>query len=169
VFHNLVKDLTLDGPNQGWAVDITYIRTDEGFLYLSLLMDLWSRKIVGYHAGTTLEAEGALEMAPAELPQGAYLVHHSDCGCQYCSHRYVGKLRGRGLAVSMTEDLHCYENANAERLNGILKQEYALGISLRNKKQALRAIDEAVLLYNTRRPHFALGFQTPANMHRRVA
>jgi transposase InsO family protein len=69
----------------------------------------------------------------------------------------------------MTEDLHCYENANAERLNGILKQEYGLGIALRSKKQALRAIDEAVLLYNTRRPHFALDFETPEIRHRRVA
>jgi hypothetical protein len=111
----------------------------------------------------------ALEMALAELPQGVFAVHHSDRGCQYCSHRYVETLRERGLAVSMTEDLHCYENANAERLNGILKQEYGLGVALRNKRQALRAIDEAVLLYNTRRPHFALGFETPANMHRRVA
>jgi transposase InsO family protein len=99
VFHNLVKDLTLDGPNQGWAADITYIRTEEGFLYLSPLIDLWSRKIVDYHAGDTLEAEGvlrALEMALTELPQGAFPVHHSDRGCQYYSHRYVGKLRGRG-------------------------------------------------------------------------
>jgi transposase InsO family protein len=172
VFHNLVKDLTLDGPNHGWAVDITSIRTDEGFLYLSLLMELWSRKIVGYHAGDTLESKvslRALEMALADLPTGASPTHHSNHGCQYCSHRYVGKLRGRGLAVSMTEELHRYENANAERLNGILKQEYALGVSLRSKKQALRAIDEAVLLYNTRRPHFALDFETPENRHRRVA
>jgi transposase InsO family protein len=136
VFHNLGKDLTLDGLNQGWATDITYIHTDEGFLYLSLLMDL---------------------------------VHHSDRGCQYCSHRYVGKLRERGLAVSMTEELHCYENANAERLNGILKQEYGLGISLRSKKQALRAVDEAAFLYNIRRPHLALDFETPENRHRRVS
>jgi transposase InsO family protein len=172
VFHNLVKDLTLDGPNRAWVADITYIRTDEGFLYISLVTDLWSRKIVGYHAGATLEAEGALralEMALAELPQGAVPVHHSDRGCQYCSHRYVETLRERGLAVSMTEDLHCYENANAERLNGILKQEYGLGVALRNKKQAFRAIDEAVLLYNTRRPHFALDFETPEIRHRRVA
>jgi transposase InsO family protein len=69
----------------------------------------------------------------------------------------------------MTEDLHCYENANAERLNGILKQVYGLGIELRSKKQALRAIDEAVLLYNTRRPHLALDFETPETRHRKVA
>jgi transposase InsO family protein len=172
VFHNLVKDMVLAGPNQAWAADITYIRTDEGFLYLSLLTDLWSRKIVGFHAGDTLEAEGAvraLETALSELPKGAFPVHHSDRGCQYCSHRYVEKLRDHGLAASMTEDMHCYENARAERLNGILKQEYSLGCSFRSKKQALAAIDGAVSLYNTRRPHLSLGYETPETMHRRAA
>ena len=172
VFHNLVKDMELDGPNQAWVRDITYIRTDEGYLYLSLMMDKWSRKIVGYHAGDTLETEGvlcALKMALAQVPQGAFPTHHSDRGSQYCSHRYVEELQRHGLAVSMTEELHGYENAHAERLNGILKQEYGLGISLRSKKQALRAIDEAVFLYNTRRPHLALNFETPEKMHRMVA
>jgi transposase InsO family protein len=135
-------------------------------------MDLWSRKTVGCHAGDTLEAEGALralKMALENLPRNASPIRHSDRGCQYCPHLYVGKLRGRGLAVSMTEELHCCENANAERLNGILKREYGLGVSLRTKKQALRAVDEAALLYNTRRPHLALNYETPENMHRKSA
>jgi transposase InsO family protein len=172
VFHNLVKDLVLTAPNQAWAADITYIRSDEGFLYLSLLMDLWSRKIVGAHAGDTLEAEGAvctLEMAMRELPVGVFPVHHSDRGCQYCSHRYVEKLKAHGLSISMTEEMHCYENARAERLNGILKQEYGLGSSFRSKKQALAVVDEAVFLYNTRRPHLALNYETPEKMHHKVA
>jgi len=172
VFHNLVRDMTLCGPNQAWAGDITYIRTGEGFLYLSLIMDLWSRKIVGYHAGDTLETEGVLRslaMALAALPPGAFPVHHSDRGCQYCSHVYVGALRSRSLKISMTEEMHCYENANAERLNGILKQEYGLGFSFQRKDQALHAVAEAVLLYNTRRPHAALKFETPETMHRMVA
>ena len=120
------------------------------------------------HGGDTLEAEGALralKMALAKLPKGVFPVHYSDRGCQYCSRLYVGELSRHGLKVSMTEELHCYENASAERLNGILKQEYGLGVSLRSKKQALRAIDEAVVLYNTRRPHLALNFETPENMH----
>jgi transposase InsO family protein len=103
VFHNLAKDMKPDGPNQAWAADITYIRTDEGFLYLSLLTELWSRKIAGYHAGDTLEAEGALralDMALANLPDGASPVHHSGRGCQYCSHRHVEKLQAHGLAIS---------------------------------------------------------------------
>jgi transposase InsO family protein len=118
VFHNPVKDMELAGPNQARAADITCIRTDEGFLYPSLLTDLRSRKTVGFHAGDTLEAEGAvraLETALSELPEGAFPVHHSDRGCQYCPRRYVEKLRARRVAASMTEDTRCYENARAER------------------------------------------------------
>jgi transposase InsO family protein len=83
-------------------------------------------------------------------------IHHSNCGCQYCPHRYVEKLRAHGLSVSRLEEMHCYENACAERLNGILKQEYGLGGTFRNWKQALLTVDEAVFLYNTKRPHLAL-------------
>jgi transposase InsO family protein len=169
VFHNLVAALVLTGPNQAWASDITYIRTDEGFLYLSLITDMWSRKIVGYHLGDTLETETALKalaMALASLTCGAKPVHHSDRGCQYASHLYVGKLKEAGLEISMTEKLHCYENAIAERVNGILKQEYYISSCFRDKNQAKTAVKEAVYLYNTRRPHMSLDYETPEKMHR---
>jgi transposase InsO family protein len=172
VFKNLLRDMELTGPNQAWVSDITYVRTDEGYLYLSLITDAWSRKIVGHHAGDTLETEGCLEAlrrSLRDLPEGGRPVHHSDRGCQYCSHVYTDELRQAGLGVSMTEDLHCYENALAERVNGILKQEYYLAGGFRTKKQALKAIEEAVWLYNTRRPHTALKFQTPETAHRRAA
>ena len=172
VFHNLVAGLELTGPDQAWAADITYIRTDEGFLYLSLLTDMWSRKIVGFHVGESLETQGALfalAMALASLRGEARPVHHSDRGCQYASHQYVGKLKEAGLQISMTEELHCYENAMAERVNGILKQEYYLGSCFRKKKQAKAAVKEAVYLYNTRRPHKSLGYETPEKMHRAAA
>jgi len=172
VFTNLVKNLELASPNQAWAGDITYIRTDEGFLYLSLLTDLYSRKIVGFHAGDTLETEGclkSLEMALDQLPSGQDLLHHSDRGCQYCSHLYVDKAQGRGLTISMTEENHCYENAKAERVNGILKQEYWLGSCFRTKAQAIAAVAEAVWLYNTRRPHQALKYKTPEEIHQPAA
>jgi transposase InsO family protein len=152
----MVKDMTLTASNQAWAADITYIRTGKGFPYLSLLTDLWSRKIAGFNAGDTLEAEGAvraLETALKELPAGVFPVHHSDRGCQYCSRRYVEKLAGRRLPVSMTEETHCYENARAERLNGILKQEYGLGCSFRDKGQALDAIKEAVFCTTPKAAH----------------
>jgi transposase InsO family protein len=171
VFRNLVTEMELSGPNQAWVSDITYIRTDEGFLYLSLITDAWSRKIVGYHAGDTLETEGclrALERAVKELVEGMFPVHHSDRGCQYCSHVYTGRLRDYGLGISMTDKMHCYENAKAERVNGILKQEYYLGGCFRTKKQAVEAVEQAVCLYNTRRPHLALKYKTPETVHREL-
>jgi transposase InsO family protein len=168
IFRNLLATEQLDRSNQGWVSDITYIRTDEGFIYLSLIMDAWSRKIVGYHAADTLETEGclkALEKALIELPVGSYPIHHSDRGSQYCSHLYTQKLMEHGLKISMTEVLHCYENAQAERVNGILKQEYGLGKSFRNKSQALVSVDQAIKLYNTRRPHLSLNYRTPEEVH----
>jgi transposase InsO family protein len=168
VFRNLVATLELTGPNQAWAADITYIRTDEGFLYLSLITDMWSRKIVGFHVGDSLETKGALSalaMALASLRGGAKPVHHSDRGCQYASHLYVGTLQEAGLQISMTEELHCYENAIAERVNGILKQEYYIGSCFRNKDQAKAAVKQAVFLYNTRRAHMSLDYRTPEKMH----
>lgn len=168
VFTNLIRDLDVTGANQVWISDITYIRTREGFLYLSLITDKYSRKIVGYHLGHTLETQDtlrALRMAIAELPRGANPIHHSDRGCQYCSHEYIKELRAHGLRVSMTEEDHCAENAQAERVNGILKQEYFLNYEFRSSVQAQCAVDEAVRLYNTRRPHRSLNLRTPEQIH----
>jgi transposase InsO family protein len=139
-----------------------------GFLYLALLTDKMSRKIVGYHCGDTLEAEGclqALDQALADLPPGAHPIHHSDKGTQYCCHQYVQRLAARGLSVSMTETNHCAENALAERVNGILKSEYTLGTTFRCKKSARLAVNQAVHLYNHRRPHTALKMRFPAEVH----
>jgi putative transposase len=172
VFTNLVKDLEVTGPNQVWVSDITFIRTREDFAYLSLLTDKYSRKVVGYHLAQTLEAQDtlkALEMALACLPEGSRPIHHSDRGCQYCSHEYVKQLKEHGMPVSMTEEDHCAENALAERMNGILKQEYFLNYEFRTVAQARKAIDEAVHLYNTRRPHRSLKLRTPEQVHKRAA
>jgi transposase InsO family protein len=172
LFPNIVKDIDLTGPNEAWCSDITYIRTEESFVYLSLIMDLHSRMIVGYHSGDSLEAIGclkALDMALEALPEGCRPVHHSDRGCQYCSHDYVKNLCDNGLGVSMTETNHCAENAHAERLNGILKQEYALGMTFRNAEQVRLAVDQAVHLYNYRRPHLKLQMKVPAEVHRQAA
>jgi len=172
VFHNLVAGMEPAAPNQAWAGDLTYIRTDEGFLYAPLITDMFSRKIVGSFIGDSLEAEGcqaALDAALAELPAGAHPIHHSDRGCQYCSHPYVERLQAAGLAISMTETLHCYENAMAERVNGILKQEYGLGGCFRTKAQAKAAFAQAVWLYNHRRPHMSLDYRVPADVHRQAA
>ena len=168
VFHNLVKGLKPTGPNQIWVSDLTYLRTDEGFVYLAVIMDLYSRKIVGHHCGDSLEALGcvrALEKALKDLPAHQTPIHHSDRGCQYCCHEYVGWLRRRDMPISMTEQNHCYENAHAERVHGTLKQEYSLRLTFRYRDQARRAAEEAIWLYNNRRPHTSLGFQRPAQVH----
>ncbi len=172
VFRNLLAEMTLTAPNQAWVSDLTYIRTDEGFLYAALIMDAYSRKIVGFHLDDTLESIGcqtALKMALRDLPEGKTPIHHSDRGCQYCCHAYVELLQSRGLPISMTEILHCYENAKAERLNGILKGEYDLDQTFRNKAQAKQAFEQAVYLYNCRRPHSKLQYRFPADVHQEAA
>jgi len=168
VYGNLLKAVTLSGPHEAFVSDITYIRTDEGFMYLSLVMDAYSRAIVGYDCSDSLEAEGvlrSLSMALKGLPSGSKTIHHSDRGSQYCSGAYVEMLRRDGLRISMTEANHCYENSQAERLNGILKQEYGLGGRFRRKCDVLRVVSEAVKLYNCRRPHQSLGYRCPIEVH----
>lgn len=168
VYENLLKDMKLTDANQAFVSDITYIRTEEGFLYLALMMDAFSRMVVGYDCSDSLEAEGALRALSQtlrQLPAGSIAVHHSDRGLQYCCHRYVEMLKSRGLRVSMTQENHCYENGRAERLNGILKQEYGLGETFLTKADAMRAVRQAVELYNCCRPHQALGYRTPMSVH----
>lgn len=168
VFQNLIKDREVRQPNEVWVGDITYLRTEEGYMFLSLLTDKMSRKIVGYHCGDSLEAIGcvrALEMALEQLPKGVQPIHHSDRGSQYCSHEYVNRLVDRGLSVSMTEKDHCAENALAERMNGIVKAEYGLGRKFPTKASLQVAVDQAIDLYNTRRPHSSLGNRFPDQVH----
>jgi putative transposase len=168
VFKNLIKGHGASRPNEVWVGDLTYLRTEEGFLYLSLLTDQVSRHIVGYHCGDTLEVTGclaALEMALQQLPAGARPIHHSDRGSQYCCHEYVNRSVDGGLTMSMTETDHCAENALAERMNGILKGEYGLDQRFKTKAQARQAAEQAIRLYGTRRPHSALGYRFPAQVH----
>lgn len=172
VFHNKLKDMKLTGPGQAWVSDLTYIRTEEGFMFAALITDAWSRKIVGSHISDSLEADGcleALEQAIAQLSAGHFPTHHSDRGCQYCCHRYVERLQARQLGISMTEQSHCYENAMAERVNGILKQEYELDHCFRTKAQAREAFEQAVTLYNHYRPHTSLHYACPAQVHEQAA
>ncbi len=172
VFGNLLAGKVLCASNEAWVSDLTYIRTDEGFLYGALITDAYSRKIVGAHIGDSLEAEGcllALDQALRALPADKHPIHHSDRGCQYCCHEYVERLQVRGLPVSMTQVMHCYENAQAERVNGILKQEYELDRKFLTKAQARAAFEQAVWLYNHRRPHLRLNYRFPADVHEEAA
>ena len=168
VFTNRLKAREVTAPNQAWVCDLTYIKTRTDFAYLFLLSDRYSRKIVGHHVSSKMESADALkalEKAVHDLPAKQQPIHHSDRGCQYCSHEYIRALRQRGLEVSMTEENHCYENAHAERVNGILKREYALGQVLPSLEAARKAVDQAVELYNTRRPHWSLNLNYPAKVH----
>ena len=172
IFRNLLTGREFRHPNEAWVSDLTYIRTDQGFLYAALITDMVSRKIVGAHIGDSLEAEGclaALTEALADLPADKHPIHHSDRGCQYCCHAYVERLQERGLSISMTEIMHCYENAMAERVNGILKQEYEMDRTFRTKAQARKAFEQAVWLYNYRRPHMNLAYRFPADVHAEAA
>jgi putative transposase len=168
LYPNLAKDAVVSASHQLLLSDITYLRTLEGFMYLCLVSDAFSRSIVGYDCSDSLEMEGALRalaMALAQLPEASQAIHHSDRGCQYCCGPYIGALRQRGLRISMTEENHCYENAQAERLNGILKQEYGLGQRFKSKADARAAVKEAAMLYNHYRPHTALSYRMPMAVH----
>ena len=168
VYRNLLYEREPTLPHQVWVADMTYIDTDEGYLYLSLITDRVSRKIVGWNAAdnaAATESIKALRMAIGELPEGRWPIHHSDRGSQYCCHEYVAVLLERGLSISMTEQNHCYENAHAERVNGILKNEFHLDHKFRTRAQARTAITQAITTYNTRRLHSALQLRTPHHVH----
>ena len=168
VFHNLIDKLEITAPHQVLVSDITYINVEDSFMYASLITDRYSRKIVGAYLGDTLESVGcqvALKQAIKQLPVGANPIHHSDRGCQYCCHDYVEMLNNRNIKISMTEKYHCYENAVAERVNGILKDEYGLDAYFKTKEQAVKAFYQAIELYNGRRPHLALDYATPTEVH----
>lgn len=163
-YSNLIQGRAITQPDQVYVADITYIATSEGFCYLSLITDLYSRKIVGYHLSQSLGIDGclkALKMALRGVADPAKLIHHSDRGIQYCSHAYVALLLQNNIQISMTEENHVYENAVAERVNGILKIEFLLGEILMSFKMAQRCVAEAIRTYNSKRPHLSLDYQTP--------
>lgn len=167
---NLIKDVSPTGVGQQWVSDITYFRTrTEGVVYITLITDAYSHRIMGYHLATDLEAVSslqALRMAisqAAEVPDG--LIHHSDRGVQYCSQKYVDLLQQNGILISMTENGDPLENAVAERLNGILKQEYLDLGNVDTVEQARTALDRAVQLYNSERPHASISMFTPDQVH----
>jgi putative transposase len=155
-------------PQKVLVADITYLRTRHGFLYLFLVTHLASRKILGYRVCRTLEATGsvkALEHALKQIPCSVGMIHHSDRGYQYSSRALLALTQSRGMTMSMTEEDHVYENAVAERVNGILKDEFLLGAMLGSEEQAQRQVSEAIEIYNNERPHTSLRFATPSEKY----
>lgn len=167
-YSNLIREYVPTGANQVWMSDITYVRIGDGFGFLSLITDGYSRRIVGYKLFRDLSARGcvaALQMALRSNPSREGLIHHSDRGMQYSSSEYV-KLLGR-VRISMTENGDPLENAIAERVNGILKDEL-LEKQYRTFKEARESIDRAVNIYNHVRPHSSVDYLTPAEAHTRT-
>lgn len=168
-YPNLVKDKEITQPEQVWASDITYIRTSKGFNYLHLITDVYSKRIVGFELSDNLKAEStinALKMAikGRKYPE-RHLTHHSDRGIQYCSDDYIEMLMNNDIAISMTEHSDPYENAIAERVNGILKQEFMIGEGFRDHIMALREVKKSINIYNHKRPHRSCEMLTPAQAH----
>jgi putative transposase len=167
-YPNLIKGFSPGGTKQLWVSDITYIEVNGKFMYLFLITDAYSRKIVGWHLSKTYSTDGALkalQMALDENKNIKGLIHHSDRGIQYCCKEYVAILKNKKVKISMTENSDPYENAIAERVNGILKVEY---LQKRYEDQITAANDvaKAVYLYNNKRPHLSIEMRVPAYVHR---
>jgi len=167
-YPNLIRDIKLSRSCQLWVSDITYVRTSKGFVYLSLITDAYSKKIVGWCLWPDLSSRGALnalQMALENEKKTNKLIHHSDRGIQYCCYDYVNYLKGHQINISMTEKGDPYENAIAERVNGILKSEYDLYNVFEDYLQANEAVKRAVNLYNNQRPHSSVEHKTPIQAH----
>jgi transposase InsO family protein len=169
-YPNLIKTLIPERPNHVWVSDITYIKTDTGFLYLYLITDAYSRKIIGWQLSDNLGSDNAilaLYMAISQLPaKCGEIIHHSDRGIQYCSLKYVKILETHGIKISMTENGDPYENAIAERVNSILKTEWLYDMHLHNYTEAIAAVKEIIRIYNTERLHSSIEMLTPDQAHR---
>lgn len=167
-YNNLIKDREFKEKERVFVSDITYIKTREGFKYLSLISDKVSRKIMGYYLSENLTVEGslkALKMALKQVKEPSNLIHHSDRGIQYCCYAYTNYLKDKNVQISMTEKDHVYENAQAERVNGILKNELLLQTKFFSYKEAKKAISEAITIYNNERLHLSLNYLTPTRVH----
>jgi putative transposase len=169
-YPNLIKELVITTPEQMWVSDITYIRTLQGFSYLSLLTDAYSRKIVGHALYETLEAEGplkALRMAIGERKKNTpfVLIHHSDRGIQYCSAAYIQILKEENIAISMTQSGSPYDNSLAERVNGTIKNDFFPKRIYRDHTEAKEQISRIIVKYNEIRPHDSIDYLTPQQAH----
>jgi len=167
-YPNLIKEFVPICPNQLWVSDITYWRIKDSFMYISFVTDAYSRKIIGYHLANNLQTSEtiqALQMAISNLSEESkdelQLIHHSDRGTQYCSNEYVRLLEANNIGISMTENGDPLENAIAERVNGIIKEEYLDDYQVDNAQEAKELLDAVIKLYNNERPHMSIGNLTP--------
>jgi len=169
VYPNRISNLKIKRPEQVWVSDITYIRTRDGFLYLTLITDAYSKKIVGYHLADNMRTENNIAALKMALRNRKYskrkLIHHSDRGFQYCADDYTKLLAKHKIKISMTTKYDPYENAVAERVNGILKGEFLISDSRIPTEDAQQIIDQAIKIYNQLRPHLSCEYLTPEQAH----
>lgn len=170
-YPNLIENMIIDKSEQVWASDITYIKTKEGFMYLFLITDVYSKQIMGYELSDNLKTINAIKALKKAIKKRVYperkLIHHSDRGFQYCNPAYIKELEDKEIEISMTTKYDPYENAVAERVNGILKREYEIGGGFINEKDAKREINHAIWLYNTDRPHLSCKGMVPVEAHKK--
>jgi transposase InsO family protein len=167
---NLMERQIVTRAEQAFVSDITYIESDEGVHYLSLVTDAYSRKIMGYEVSDDMRSESvvkALRKAARQRRTRQSLIHYSDRGLQYCSAIYQQELKRHGITPSMTDGYDCYQNALAERVNGILKQEFLL-YKCRTLQELKSLVQESVGIYNRLRPHLSLDMRTPEAVHEKA-
>ena len=164
---NLLKERTITDIEQVFVSDITYLKTTNSTVYLSLVTDAYSRKIMGYHVSKNMNTENvakALKMAVRNKCTDKQTIHHSDRGLQYCASHYQKILKNNNMNPSMTDGYDCYQNALAERINGILKQEFLL-YQTNTLNELRKLVKESIEIYNNDRPHLALNMKTPQFIH----
>jgi transposase InsO family protein len=166
---NKIEELVINRPEQVVVSDITYLGTRTNPMYLALVTDAYSKKILGYNVSNSLNTKGALDALHMAINNRTYkkevLIHHSDRGIQYCSDLYQETLNTNKIVCSMTEKYDPYQNAIAERINGIIKQEFIGDIEVGSIDLMRLLIDESIAIYNTERPHFSCNLMTPKKMH----
>jgi putative transposase len=168
-YPNLAQHIQLTRPEQLWVADITYIPAKEEMLYLHLVTDAYSKQIMGYMLSRDLKTESTLQALQMAFKKRMYpqnqVLHHSDRGLQFCSKLYIDELLKHNCQISMTQDGNPYDNAIAERVNGILKDEFYCDEPFENYEAALACIAQSINLYNTQRPHLSCSMLTPIQMH----
>lgn len=167
---NLLKDMQPKEPNEVYVSDITFVKSKERTHYLSIVTDAFSRKIVGHHLSDDMSSENvvmALKMANKERSCNTQVIHHSDRGLQYCSWIYQKELAENNMIPSMTDGYDCYQNALAERINGILKQEFLIE-KCNTGKELKTLIKQSIRSYNNLRPHLSLNMKTPNSVHKKT-
>ena len=167
-YPNLIREIKyLTHPGQLWVSDITYIRLRVGFAYLSIITDAYSHKIIGHSLHKTLHRDGPINalIIASKSKRGENLIHHSDRGTQYCCDEYVQMLEHYKIRISMTENGDPYENALAERINGIIKTEFNLHNTQLGFEQTSKLIEKSINAYNSLRPHASCDYMTPDETH----